>query len=82
MNIRLPNVQLPPVSAEELERRSRLVALVYEVLRKVEAPADGATDIETCSILSRAFAEKAIELANHEAAEPRTGRDLKTPRPT
>lgn len=70
MNIRFPNIPLPRVSVDDLERRSRLIALVYEVLRTVETTTNGATDIETCSILSQAFADKAVDLANLEATGP------------
>ncbi len=47
-----------------------MICLVYEVLRSMETPADGATDSAMFSALSRAFADKAIALANLEAAAP------------
>jgi hypothetical protein len=58
-------------SLDDFHRRSRLISLVYEVLRNMELPADGATERAMCSILSKAFADKAIALPNLEAVEPR-----------
>lgn len=58
-------------SPDDFHRRSRLISLVYEVLRNMESPADGATESAMCSILSKAFADKAIALPNLEAVVPR-----------
>jgi hypothetical protein len=55
----------------EIERRSRLVLLVYEVLRDMETPAEGATNTAVLSALSRAFSDKATAEAKREAAAPR-----------
>jgi hypothetical protein len=57
-----------PIQNDEVERRSRLVSLVYEVLRDMEAPTDEATSMV---FLSRAFSDKATALANLEAAAPK-----------
>jgi hypothetical protein len=65
---------------DDFDRRSRLVSLVYEVLRTVATPADGATEMATCAALSRAFSDKAIALANLEAAASKTGPELPTPK--
>ena len=46
----------------EIERRSRLVLLVYEVLRDMQAPAEEATNTAVLSDLSRAFLERATAL--------------------
>jgi hypothetical protein len=69
VNTRSPNRQL--AESDDLERRSRLVSLVYEVLRDMKAPTDDATSMATCSQLSRAFSDKATALANIEAAAPK-----------
>ena len=53
---------------DELQRRSRLISLAYEVLREMEPPADGATEVAMLSDLSRAFLDKAIALGDFEAA--------------
>ena len=61
---------------EELERRSRLVSLVYEVLRDMKTPDRGAKSTEVLSALSRAFLDKVAVLdkettpANGGAAKP------------
>jgi hypothetical protein len=62
----------------DFDRRSRLISLVYEVLRTVEMPTDGATEMATCEALSRAFSDKAIALATLEAAPPKTSPKLPT----
>jgi hypothetical protein len=59
-----------PIVSNEIERRARLVSLVYEVLRDMEAPADETTNMEVFSALSRAFFDKATALANLGAAAP------------
>ena len=59
------------IHSGEHERRSRLVMLVYEVLRNMESPADDATDIAVLSDLSRAFFDKAAALASLDAVTPR-----------
>jgi hypothetical protein len=64
---------------DDFDRRSRLISLVYEVLRTMETPAEGANETATCAALSRAFSEKAIALANLDAAALKTG--PKPPRP-
>jgi hypothetical protein len=56
--------------SDELERRSRLISLVYEVLRDMKTPTVEATNIAMFSDLSRAFQNKATAQANLEAAEP------------
>ena len=53
---------------DELERRSRLISLAYEVLRDMEPPAAGATEMAMLSDLSRAFFDKAATVGNFEAA--------------
>jgi len=68
VNTRLPNHLLARVQGDDFERRARLVCLVYEVLRSMETPVDGATDMAMLSALTRAFSDKTIALANLEAA--------------
>ena len=70
-----------PWNSDEYGRRSRLVSLTYDVLRSVKTPADGATDLEICSDLYRAFFDKATVLANLEAALGMRGKS-RTPMPT
>ena len=62
-----------PKQDDDFERRSRLISLVYEVLRDMETPAEaeGATEIATLSALSQAFAERAI--AWQSSKPPRSG---------
>jgi hypothetical protein len=64
------------------ERRSWLVSEAYEVLRRMETPVDGASDIAIFLSLSRAFSEEAAAVANFEAAAPRSLRKSRTPTPT
>jgi hypothetical protein len=78
--VELPGVVAMPIQDDDFERRGRLISLVYEVLRDMESPPDGATDGAMSSALSRAFAEKAIALANSEPAAPETGPKLPTPK--
>ena len=59
-----------PIQSDEIERRSRLISLAYEVLRDMETPADEATNMTVFSALSRAFFDKA-SAANLKAAEPK-----------
>jgi hypothetical protein len=71
-----------PVRNDEIERRSRLVLLVYEVLRDMETPAEEATNTAVLSALSRAFLDRATVLdkatapAKSEVAAPRERRNL------
>ena len=65
-----------PTPNDEIERRSRLVLLVYEVLRDVETPAEDATNTAVLSALSRAFLDKATAQATSEVAAPRERRNL------
>jgi hypothetical protein len=46
------------IQNNEFERRSRLVSLVYDVLRDMETPANEATSTEVLSALSQAFLDK------------------------
>ena len=62
---------------DELERRSRLISLAYEVLREMEPPADGATEMAMLSDLSRAFLDKATALGTFEAAARRARRKVR-----
>jgi hypothetical protein len=62
---------------DELERRSRLVSLVYEVLRDMKTPDSGATSIEVLSALSRAFSDKVVVL--DKETTPANGGAAKTP---
>ncbi len=57
-------------SHDDLYRRSRLISLVYDVLREMESPSEGATERTMCSTLSKAFADKAIGLSDLDAAAP------------
>jgi hypothetical protein len=66
---RSPDQRLAPTQSDEYERRSRLISLVYEVLRDMKTPTDDATSM--ARDLSRAFSDKATALANLEAAAPR-----------
>jgi hypothetical protein len=70
-----------PIQNDEIERRSRLVLLVYEVLRDMETPAEETTNTAVLSALSRAFLDKATALdttaqANSNVAPPRERRNL------
>jgi hypothetical protein len=60
----------PPGPGDAFERRARLICLVYEVLRSVETPADGATDMAMLSALARALSDKTSALTNLEADAP------------
>jgi hypothetical protein len=61
---------------DEIDRRSRLVSLVYEVLRDLKPPAD-ATDSEILSVLSQAFLAKMTAPA--EPAPPTAHEDRLSP---
>ena len=79
MKTSIPNHLLARIQGDDFERRARLICLVYEVLRSMETPADGATDMEMLSALTRAFSDKTIALANLEADAPgRNSRTLKS----
>lgn len=80
MKTSLPNHLLARIQGDDFERRARLVCLVYEVLRSMETPADGATDMAMLSALTRAFSDKTIALANLVADAP--GRNSRTLKPT
>jgi hypothetical protein len=69
-----------PTQGDDFDLRSRLISLVYEVLRTFETPAEGATETATCAALSRAFSEKAIALANLDAVALKTGPKLPRPK--
>jgi hypothetical protein len=69
MNTRFPDA---------LDQRSRLISLVYEVLREMETPTEGATDMAMCSAISRAFSDHAIALLDLGTAASPTPR--KSPR--
>jgi hypothetical protein len=69
MNTR-SNLPLAKKQGDEYERRSRLVSLAYEVLRDMESPTEGTTNMAMFSDLSRAFLDKATALANVEDAAP------------
>jgi hypothetical protein len=69
-----------PTRGDDFDQRLRLISLVYEVLRTMEAPAEGATETATCAALSRAFSEKAIALANLDAAALKMGPELPRPK--
>jgi hypothetical protein len=62
------------ILSDEIERRSRLVLLAYEVLRDMEAPAEEATSRAVFSALARAFLDKATAEANRETSSPRERR--------
>ncbi len=59
-----------PEQDDDLERRSQLISLVYEVLRDMETPAEGATEIATLSALSQAFADKAVAWQSSKPQRP------------
>jgi hypothetical protein len=68
---------------DELDQRSRLISLVYEVLREMQAPAEDATEMAVLSALSRAFTDHAIALDLETAAPkappkspPKSPRDM------
>jgi hypothetical protein len=63
------------VKANVSDRRSRLVSLVYEVLRDMKTP-DEAMDEEMLLFLSRAFLDKAT--AKREADAPKERGDKPT----
>jgi hypothetical protein len=69
--VKVPSPSQPLAQSDDFERRSRLVSLVYEVLRDMEAPTDEAASMV---FLSRAFSDKATALANLEAAAPKARR--------
>ena len=56
---------------DELDQRSRLISLVYEVLREMQTPTEGATEMAICSAISRAFSDHAIALLDLETASPK-----------
>ncbi len=60
-----------PIQNDEVERRSRLVSLVYEVLRDMETPAEEATNTTVLSALSRAFLDKATAQGNRRVDAPK-----------
>ncbi len=66
------------IQSDEIERRSRLISLAYEVLRDMETPADEATNMTVFSALSRAFFDRATTLAALEAEAPRARRQSPT----
>jgi hypothetical protein len=68
VNASSPHRHLAPTYSDEYERRSRLISLVYEVLRDMKTPPDEATSMAAFSDLSRAFSDKATTLTNLEAA--------------
>jgi hypothetical protein len=63
------------------ERRSRLISEAYEVLRHMEAPADGAPDLAIFLALSQAFSNEALAVANREAVAPRSLRKSRAQTP-
>jgi hypothetical protein len=63
-------MRMSPSENLDFDRRSRLVSLVYEVLRDIKMPHD-ATDGERLSLLSQAFSDKAIAPTRREALEPK-----------
>jgi hypothetical protein len=65
-----------PIQSDEIERRCRLVSLVYEVLRDMETPAEETTNTAILFALSRAFLEKATKPANRGAAAPAERRQV------
>jgi hypothetical protein len=67
MEVRSPSQ--PSAQQDDLERRSRLVSLVYDVLRDMKTTGE-ATSVAMCSQLSWAFLDRATALANIEAAKP------------
>jgi hypothetical protein len=72
-----------PIHNDEIERRSRLILLVYEVLRDMEAPASEATNTAVLSALSRAFLDKATNLDKAtvlDKATARPNREVAAPR--
>jgi hypothetical protein len=56
---------------EEYDRRLRLVLLIYEVLKNMETPSEGATDEEILSLLSRACLDEVTVSAKIAAPPPR-----------
>jgi hypothetical protein len=67
VNTHSPHLPLAPSEKDDLGRRSRLISLVYEVLRDMKTPTEEATNIAMFSDLGRAFSDKATALANLEA---------------
>jgi hypothetical protein len=68
------SASLSPAPRDELERRSRLISLVYEVLRDMKSPAAETTNLAMLSDLSQAFLDKANTLENLEAVALRAGK--------
>jgi hypothetical protein len=56
--------------SDDLERRSWLISTAYDVLQRMEAPEDEATDMAIFLALSRAFSDEAVALATLEDAAP------------
>ena len=65
-------------SPDDFDRRSRMISLVYNVLRDMESPAGGATEKAMCSTLSKAFADRALALSRLEATEPSADHETPT----
>jgi hypothetical protein len=49
--------------SDDLERRSWLISTAYDVLQRMEAPAEETTDMAIFLALSRAFSDEEIALA-------------------
>ena len=67
--MKAPFPNQPLAQSDDFERRSRLISLVYEVLRDMNTPTDDATSM--ARDLYRAFSDKTTALANLEPVEPR-----------
>jgi hypothetical protein len=64
---------------DDYERRSRVISLVYDVLRDDVPVPDDAKESEILSALAKTFAERALDAAAREAAQPEIDPD-KLPR--
>jgi hypothetical protein len=61
----------------DFDRRSRLVSLVYEVLRDMKTP-ENATDSERLYLLSQAFSDRATAPAIPEPLPPKGSKAKQT----
>jgi hypothetical protein len=59
VSTRSPNEQFARIHGDDLNLPPRLVSLVNEVLREMEMPAEGSSDVDLLLALSRAFSVRA-----------------------
>ena len=59
MSTRPPNEPFARIPGDDFKLPPRVVSLVNEVLREMETPADGSTDVELLLALALAFSDRA-----------------------